>query len=112
MIQRDEASAYPPVLQAFEGLLLDWDAIAVRLEPRDLPQLPMILRRLAANTTALMSKRHALAAVWTRLLWREALPLELKPILAHAPDAFDSLMQSLALRLKYGLRGAGDAWHP
>lgn len=112
LIQRDEASAYPPVLQAFEGLLLDWDAIAVRLEPRDLPQLPMILRRLAANTTALMSKRHALAAAWTRLLWREALPLEVRPILAHAPDAFDSLMQSLALRLKYGLRGAGDAWHP
>ena len=81
------------MLQAFEGLLLDWDAIAVRLEPSQIPQLPQILRALAGNATALQVKRHALAAMWTRLLWREAMPADVADLLSTAPDAFDSLMQ-------------------
>ena len=48
LVQRDERSAYPPVLQAYEGLLLNWDEFTVRIEPPELPNLPAILRRLAA----------------------------------------------------------------
>ena len=106
LLQRDEHAAYPPVLQAFEGLLLDWDPFTVRLEYADVPKLPQILRALAANATALAAKRAALARVWTRLLWREALPPEIAKSLRAAPDAFDSLMQTLWLRSKFGLRGA------
>ena len=105
VIQRDAASAYPPVLQAFEGLVLDWDEVTVRVEPADVPRLPAILRALAANQTRLREKRLALARAWTRLLWREALPRDIARTLHKAPDAFDSLMQSLWLRLNFGLRG-------
>ena len=112
IIQRDAAATYPHVLQAYEGLLLDWSELSVRLEPRDVPQLPTILRALAANASALQAKRHALAREWTRLLWREALPPAIGHILRGAPDAFDSLMQSLYLRQRFGLRGDGTGWRP
>ena len=112
IIQRDAARKYPPVLQAWEGLLLDWDALSVRLEARDVPRLPAILRALAANATALQQKRLALAREWTRLLWREALPSDIAQYLRGAPDAFDSLMQSIWLRQTYGLRGDGSGWSP
>ena len=112
IIQRDEHSSYPHVLQAFEGLLLDWSALSVRLEPRDVPQLPSILRRLAANSSALREKREALAKEWTRLLWREALPHDIAQYLRDSPDAFDSLMQSLWLRQRFGLHGDGVGWRP
>ena len=107
LVQRDEKSVYPPVLQAYEGLLLNWDEFTVRVEPPELPNLPAILRKLAANATALREKRHGLARAWTRLLWRESLPRELARALHKAPDAFDSLMQSLWLRHKFGLSGKG-----
>ena len=97
---------------AFEGLLLDWSALSVRLEPADVPHLPQILRALAANGTALREKRHALALEWTRLLWREALPGEIAGWLRGAPDAFDSVLQSIWLRWRFGLRGDGAAWRP
>ena len=112
IIQRDAANAFPPVLQAFEGLLLDWSALSVRLEAADVPQLPAILRKLAANASALQEKRHALAREWTRLLWREALPADVGQYLRAAPDAFDSLMQSIWLRQRFGLRGDGAGWKP
>ena len=105
VVQRDEQAKFPPVLQAFEGLLLDWSRPSVRIEYRDVPHLPAILRSLAANSTALGEKRQALASMWTRLLWREALPRDIARALHKAPDAFDSLMQSLWLRLNFGLRG-------
>lgn len=108
IIQRDDSNTYPPVLQAFEGLVLDWSAPAVRLEYSDLPNLPNILRRLAANSTALKEKRRALASMWTRLLWREALPTDIARLLQKAPDAFDSLMQTLYLRKRYGLQPSGQ----
>ena len=60
------------MLQAFEGLLLDWDAFDVRLPFSSIKDLPSILRALAANATALKAKRRALAAVIPRLLWRVA----------------------------------------
>jgi hypothetical protein len=107
IMQRDEAYDYPPVLQAFEGLLLDWDNFIVRVEPKQMPHLPAILRALAANESALAAKREALALAWTRLVWREALPPEVARSLRAAPDAFDSLMQTLWLRLKFGLQGQG-----
>ena len=112
IIQRDEKNAYPPVLQAFEGLLLDWSTFTVRLEAADVPNLPSILRKIAANETALQEKRRALATEWTRLLWREALPDDIAKYLRGTPDAFDSLMQSLWLRTKHGLRGDGAGWRP
>ncbi len=105
IIQRDVSATYPPVLQAFEGLLLDWSEFAVRLEHPDIPRLPAILRSLAADKPALARKRAALARVWTRLLWREALPADASVALRAAPDAFDTLLQSLWLRMRYGLRG-------
>lgn len=95
------------MLQAFEGLLLDWSEIAVRLEYKDIPRLPTILRELAADPAAIGAKRLALARVWTRLLWREALPPDVAAALRGSPDAFDSLMQSLWLRLRFGLSGEG-----
>ena len=109
IIQRDERTQFPPVLQAFEGLLLDWHEISVRIEPADIPRLPAILRALAADAPALAAKRAALTRAWTRLLWREALPADLRPLLRNAPDAFDSLMQTLWLRMQYGLQGNGTA---
>lgn len=102
----------PPVLQAFEGLLLDWSTLSVRLEAADIPNLPSILRRLAANATALREKRYAIAREWTRLLWRESLPEDVAKYLRAAPDAFDSLMQSLWLRQRFGLLGDGTGWRP
>jgi hypothetical protein len=100
IIQRDDKGAYPPVLQAFEGPLLDWDGIGLRLEPRHVPQLPAILRSYASNTSALMAKRREMARMWTRLLWREAMPDEVAKLLADAPDAFDSLIHTLRLRMR------------
>ena len=110
--QRDERNEYPHVLQAFEGLLLDWSEATVRLEARDVPRLPRILRALAANASALSAKRLALARLWTRLLWREALPQDVARTLRGAPDAFDSLMQTLSLRMRYGLDGRTPSPRP
>ena len=81
--------------------------VQVRLEFSDLPRLASILRALAADAPALAAKRAALARTWTRLLWRESLPPDLAAPLRAAPDAFDSLMESLWLRSRYGLRGTG-----
>ena len=102
IIQQDAAKAFPPVLQAFEGLLLDWDSIAVRLEPADVPRLPQLLSELARDLPRLQAKRRALAEMWTRLLWREALPEHIARVLEQQPDAFDSLMESLWMRLAFG----------
>ncbi|KAL1520780.1 hypothetical protein AB1Y20_022344 [Prymnesium parvum] len=102
ILQRDAAKRYPPVLQAFEGELLDWSSFAVRLEPDELPRLPAILRAIASNGSALAAKRRALGEVWTRLLWRVALPPDVAHALRRAPDAFDSLMQIFGLRLQAG----------
>jgi hypothetical protein len=95
------------VLQAFEGLLLDWRAFSVRLSYSDLPQLPAILRRLQNSPAEMRAKRAALAAVFPRMLWRVATPGGARPALQDAPDAFDSVMQSLLLRQRFGLRGGG-----
>lgn len=107
IIQDDGSGKYPSVLQAFEGLLLDWSHFGVRLRYSDLPQLPSILRRLEASPAELAAKRAGLAAVLPRLLWRVAMPSAVRAKLRGAPDAFDSVMQTLLLRQKYGLRGGG-----
>ena len=107
IIQDDGSGRYPSVLQAFEGLLLDWRAFSVRLTYADLPQLPAILRKLQADPAAMRAKRAALAAVFPRMLWRVATPGGARPALQDAPDAFDSVMQSLLLRQRFGLRGGG-----
>ena len=49
IIQDDGSGKYPSVLQAFEGLLLDWSHFGVRLRYSDLPQLPSILRADASG---------------------------------------------------------------
>eukprot|EP00966_Prymnesium_polylepis_P320416 7376797-Prymnesium_polylepis.1 len=90
IMQQDEDKRYPPVLQAFEGLLLDWDQFSVLLDQSALPRLPDILRGLAANATAITAKRQALAAMWTRLLWRQSLTADVALTLRNVPDAFDS----------------------
>ena len=109
LLQRDAASAFPPVLQSFEGLLLDWDESAVRLQPSDVPNLPSILQAIADDPKALQAKRLALAKVWTRLLWREAMPPDAAAALKQMPDAFDSLMESLYLRQRYGLTNSRES---
>ncbi len=96
------------MLQAFEGLLLDWRTFSVRLTYDDVPQLPSILRKLQANPEAMRAKRAALAAVFPRMLWRVAAPENAHRSLRDAPDAFDSVMQSLLLRQRHGLRGTGQ----
>ena len=93
------------MLQAFEGLLLDWDAFAVRLPFSSIKDLPAILRALAANATALKAKRRALAAVIPRLLWRVATPSPAREAFANTEDAFSSVMATLAMRRAHGLRG-------
>jgi len=102
IIQRDVKSLYPPVLQAFEGLLLDWSEFSVRLEPADVSRLPAILRALVADEGAMRAKRQALAGMWTRLLWRESLSQGTAHKLRGAPDAFDSLMATFWLRRQAG----------
>ncbi|KAL3903772.1 MAG: hypothetical protein SGPRY_011540 [Prymnesium sp.] len=102
IVQRDEERAYPPVLQAFEGLLLDWSLFSLQLEQSDLPNLPSILSALANNASAIYAKRQALAATWTRLVWRESLAADAARALRGSPDAFDSLMQTFWLRLQAG----------
>jgi hypothetical protein len=109
IIQEDGSGAYPPVLQAFEGLLLDWDDFALRLPFREIANLPALLRAAAANKTLLARKRSALAAAWPRLLWRTALPPRAAKALELAPDAHDSVMQALALRMRHGVHGADSA---
>ena len=107
IIQDDGSGRYPSVLQAFEGLLLDWRAFSVRLTYAALPQLPAILRKLQADPAAMRAKRAALAAVFPRMLWRVATPEGARRALRDAPDAFESVMQSLLLRQRHGLRGTG-----
>ena len=92
----------PAHREAFEGLLLDWDAFTVRLDQRAIPRLPSILRDLAADPERLRAKREGLAREWTRLMWREALPADAARALRNAPDAFDSLMQTFWLRMQAG----------
>ena len=94
----------PPVLQAVEGLVLDWRSFALRLSASDVPHLPSILRSLLANRTAMDSKRAALASTWNRLVWRVALPRAERALLANVPDAFESVMEYLGKRLRYGER--------
>ena len=98
IIQDDGSGRYPSVLQAFEGPLLDWASLAVRLTFADIPRLPSLLRALAADHEALAAKRRALVAALPRLLWREALATEERRALDAMPDAFDSVMEVLAGR--------------
>mmetsp|Transcript_3123 Transcript_3123/g.10362 ORF Transcript_3123/g.10362 Transcript_3123/m.10362 type:complete len:189 (+) Transcript_3123:120-686(+) len=98
IIQDDGSGSYPSVLQAFEGPLLDWASLAVRLTFADIPRLPSLLRALAADHEALAAKRRALVAALPRLLWREALATEERRALDAMPDAFDSVMEVLAGR--------------
>ena len=94
MLQHD-GSRRPPVAQAFEpSTPLDWSTFGVSLLQNDLPRLPRLL-----ETTDLRAKQAALRNVWTRLVWREALP----PAMAAAlpgPDAFDTVMEVLGSRAK------------
>ena len=100
-------SRHPSVLQAFEGLLLDWRDFAVRVHAKDVPRLDAILRAIAGDAATLRAKREALARVYTRLLWRVSLPPHEAHALGDAPDAFDSVMETLAIRLNYGVWGDG-----
>jgi hypothetical protein len=70
----------------------------VRLTFHDIPRLPSILRALAADALALAAKRAALVRACSRLLWREALAPQEQAAIGDAPDAFDSVMQALAMR--------------
>ena len=82
--------------------IMDRTRRLVRSRQRRSVQGTTILRALAANETAMRAKRQALAATWTRLLWRQSLVPEVAHTLRGAPDAFDSLMQTFWLRLQAG----------
>jgi len=101
-------SRHPAVLQAFEGLLLDWRDFAVRVRAKDVPRLDTILHAIAGDPVRLRAKREALVRTFTRLLWRVSLPPAEAHAFGDAPDAFDSVIQTLAMRLQYGVRGDGD----
>lgn len=49
------------------------------------------------------AKRSALKAMWTRIVWADVLPPSLRKKLT-GPDAFNTLMQALAVRVA----GAGN----
>jgi len=57
VVQDDGSGTYPSVLQAFEGLLLDWDEFSVRLRFDQLPSLPRLLRALESDEAAMRAKR-------------------------------------------------------
>ena len=94
MLQHD-GSTRPPVAQAFEpSAPLDWSTFGVSLRQDDLPRLPQLL-----DATDLRAKQAALRRVWTRLVWREALPPAMAATLP-GPDAFDTVMEVLGSRAK------------
>jgi hypothetical protein len=83
--------------------VLDWERFAVVVRRRDISRLPEILKAVDID-----AKRAALRDVWTRTVWADALPPPLREKLP-GPDAFETMMQALAVRI------AGNrttAWQP
>jgi len=68
-------------------------AFAVLLKYSDLPKLPLILTQ-----TNLSAKQQGLQQVWSRMLWRQWLPLADRGRV-RGPDAFETTMEVLRKRL-------------
>ena len=85
---------HPPVAQAFEPELLDWSSFAVVVRRDEVARLPQILA-----ATDVEAKRDGLRKVWHRIVWRGSLQ-EPRRSLLPAPDAFDSTMAALRVRLE------------
>lgn len=80
---------HPRVAQAFEPELR-WDDFAILVPRAAVANLSAILA-----TTDLAAKQRALAGVWSRLVWRNALREPLRSRLP-APDAFDTTVAGIA----------------
>eukprot|EP00897_Mesotaenium_endlicherianum_P005535 jgi/Mesen1/5009/ME000025S04409 len=86
------------VTMPFDGLLMDWKDFAVVLNNDDLPRLPEILAGYSEEQQERM--RQSGAQVFTRFLWRSPSLTGTAEWAARLPgqDAFDSIMEVLALR--------------
>jgi len=95
---------HPPVAQAFEPEVLDWSSFAVVVRRDQISELPALLDRVD-----LAAKQAALRQVWTRLVWREGLREPQRSRLG-SPDAFESTMSALKVRLtqQRRIRRRGD----
>ena len=72
-----------------EPPIVDWEQIAVAVKAADVPRLPALLR-----SVDLRAKQAAIAAVWSRFVWRDYLD-EPQRARLPAPDAFDSTIEAL-----------------
>lgn len=72
-----------------EPPIVDWEQIAVVVKAADVPRLPALLR-----SVDLRAKQAAIAAVWSRFVWRDYLD-EPQRARLPAPDAFDSTIEAL-----------------
>jgi hypothetical protein len=90
---------HPPVAQAFEPDILDWERFAVVVRRDQIAHLPQLLERVD-----LRAKQAALRQVWHRLVWRGALRGRRRDQLP-SPDAFDLTIAAIAQRVKQGRVG-------
>jgi hypothetical protein len=97
LVQHD--GEHPRVMQAFEPAL-NWSAFAISVRKDQVGELPALLA--AADLGA---RQRALATVWSRLVWRDALREPLRSRLA-GPDAFEMTMAALG-RLAESRRRSG-----
>ena len=98
---------HPPVAQAFDPEILDWETFAVVVRREDIPRLPALLRAVD-----LPAKQLGLRKMWHRLIWRGALQ-EPRRSQLPSPDAFESAMAALRTRLREQrrkARGRGAGW--
>ena len=72
-----------------EPPIVDWEQVAVVVRAADVPRLPALLR-----SVDLRAKQAAIAAVWSRFVWRDYLD-EPQRARLPAPDAFDSTIEAL-----------------
>ena len=100
LVQHDGTHSH--VAQPFEPDGLDWSTFAVRVARNEVHRLPAILA--ATNLTA---KQLALSRVWSRMLWRQWLPDDMRAKL-RGPDAFDTTMEVLRRRLELRVRAPPD----
>ena len=74
--------------------VLDWASFAVVLRRDQIANLPKIL-----DAVDLPAKQAALANVWHRLVWRGNM-LEPRRASLPEPDAFETTMQTLRVRMR------------
>ena len=89
---------HPPVAQAFDPELLDWESFAVVVRRSQIASLPALLESVDHR-----AKLAGLRRVWSRMIWRSALQEPLASRLP-GPDAFESTMAALNTRVMQAAR--------